>query len=381
MSTIRKNILYLTVPVLLTGAVFLAGSSLAPISGVNTPNEGVIAQDIELSEQEAAVRAIKRVMPAVVNINVYDREESVAIDLQTGEQTQEKRRVQKSEGSGILISENGYIITNKHVIDSAKPETAEYRIILNSGQEYYAQLIDKDPLYDLAVLKIFDKNLPTVELGDSDALEPGMSVIAIGNALGRYQNTVTKGIVSGLGRSVPVTEQAGQPQALDNVIQTDAGINPGNSGGPLVDLRGRVVGINTAIDRTGEAIGFAIPINDVRPVVQSIWQEDRIARPQLGVRYMMLTPKIAKDNNLARSSGAWITGQDNGPSVVPGSAADEAGLQEGDIIFEINAIKIEKDNTLLSVIQQYRPGDRIGLKIQRRDKVLIRQVVLQDFKA
>jgi len=370
----------LLVPVCLIAFAFLAGSFLGPTLSVNSPEEALVAQDLELDEQKAAVRAIKQVMPAVVSITVYDTEESVTLNLESGEQKREERRVQKSEGSGVLISPDGYILTNKHVVNSARPDTAEYRVILNSGKEYYAQLISQDPLYDLAVLKIFDKNLPTVELGDSDALEPGTSVIAIGNALGRYQNTVTKGIVSGLGRSVPVTDQAGQPEALDNVIQTDAGINPGNSGGPLVDLNGRVVGINTAIDQTGEAIGFAIPINDVRPIVQSIQNEDRIVRPQLGVRYMMLTAKLAKDNGLPRESGAWITGQGEEPAVLPGSAADRAGLQAGDIIFEINAEKVRQDNTLLSLIQHYRPGDRIGLKVQRGGKVLIKEVVLQEFE-
>jgi serine protease Do len=373
----KKN--YISARLIFISAVFVILVFTASLLPDVLSYDELTAQDIELSEQEATVRAIKRVMPAVVNINVYDREQTVTLDLQTGESTRQEERIQKSEGSGVIISDNGYIITNKHVIDSARDATAEYRVILDSGQEYYAQLISRDPLYDIAVLKIFDKNLPTVELGDSDALEPGMSVIAIGNALGRYQNTVTKGIVSGLGRSVPVTDIAGRPQALDNVIQTDAGINPGNSGGPLVDLRGRVVGINTAIDSSGEAIGFAIPINDIRPIIQSIRAEDRVVRPQLGVRYIMLTPKIANDNGLGRTSGAWITSTDGSPAVVPDSPAAEAGLQENDIIFEINAIPVMRESTLLSIIQKYRPGDRIGMKVQRGEKIIIQEVVLGEF--
>jgi len=206
-------------------------------------------------------------------------------------------------------------------------------------------------------------------------------VVAIGNSLGRYQNSVTKGIVSGLGRSLEAADNSGNSEYLDNVIQTDAEINLGNSGGPLVDLYGKVVGINVAKDLGGSSIGFAIPVNDARPVIKSVREIGRIVRPKLGLRYLMITPQMAVDKNLPRETGAVIMDEsDGGPSVLPSSPAEKAGLQAGDIIFEINAIKLEGKNTLQAVIQKYKPGDKIGLKVQRSDKVMIKVVELEEFK-
>jgi serine protease Do len=339
------------------------------------------ADNLSFDEQEATILAVKKIMPAVVSIIVYDEEQIVTLDLGTGVQTANKEKVQKGSGTGFLISVDGLIVTNKHVVNSAPDNTAAYRVILNSGKEYYAQLIGRDPIKDLAVLKIFDKNLPYVELGDSDKLEIGATVIAIGNALGRYQNSATKGIVSGLGRSIQAADTAGQAEVLDNVIQTDAEINPGNSGGPLVDLSGKVVGVNTAIDQEGTAIGFAIPINDVRTAIASVKTAGRIIRPRLGLRYLMLTPQIALDNGLTRQSGAWIVaGKAGEPAVVADSPSAKAGILTGDIIFEINGVKIEGRNTLLSIVQKYKPGEKIGLKILRGNKIIIRTVTLDEYR-
>ncbi len=347
----------------------------------NQKIDSVVADDLRLDEQEATIRAIKNVMPAVVSIIIYDYQNFETINMLTGGLEIQKYRKQMIKGTGFLISVDGYILTNKHLVEAAREETGEYRIILNNGKEYFAQLIDKDSFNDLAILKIFDKDLPVVELGDSNSLQVGASVIAIGNALGLYENTVTKGIVSGLGRSLIASDQSGNAEALDNLLQTDAKINVGNSGGPLVDLTGKVVGINTAVEQAGSAIGFAIPINDAKPVIRSIKERGLIIRPRLGVRYRMLTPEIAQDNNLTRNSGAWITTESKElPAILPDSPAAKAGLGEGDIVFEINAIKIEGKNTLLSIIQRYKPGDKIGLKIQRGERVIIRAVVLDEFK-
>lgn len=337
------------------------------------------AEDLRLDDQEATVRAIKKVMPAVVSIVVYDRSETV-LDLSTGQAG--KERMEKGSGTGFLISPDGLILTNKHVVEAGDQATAEYRILLNSGKQYYAQLIGKDPINDLAVLKIFDKNLPYVELGDSDKLEVGTTVIAIGNSLGRYQNSATKGIVSGLGRSLVASDQTATTiESLDNVIQTDAEINLGNSGGPLLTLDGKVVGIDVAMDEAGTSIGFAIPINDARPVIQSVRQTGRIVRPRLGVRYIMLTPETAQDKGLGTTSGALVlSGQDGSPAVMPDSPAAKAGIRDGDIILEINAIKLEGKNTLLSILQKFQPKNKIGLKIRRGNKILIKTVELDEFK-
>ncbi|PIR93249.1 hypothetical protein COT99_01720 [Candidatus Falkowbacteria bacterium CG10_big_fil_rev_8_21_14_0_10_43_10] len=336
------------------------------------------AVDLQLDEQEATIRAINKVSPAVVSIIIYDYQDVINISSQGAQVTKQKNQV--GSGTGFLISTDGYILTNRHVVKAGNPKVAEYQIILNSGKKYFAQYIGVDPLKDLGVLKIFDKDLPYIEMGDSDQLVQGMSVMAIGNSLGKYQNSVTKGIVSALGRSIAASDNRGNVESLDNVIQTDAEINPGNSGGPLIDLSGRVVGINTAIDQSGSSIGFAIPINDARVIIQSLKESNRIVRPRIGIRYIMLTPEIAVKNNLLRDNGAWITRDDTGePAVLPDAPAAKGGLAEGDIVFEINAIKVEDNNTLFNIIQKYKPGDRLGLKIQRGDKVIIRVITLDEF--
>lgn len=340
------------------------------------------ADNLRLDDQEATVRAVNKIMPAVVSILVYNYEDSLSFNLESGKSNKINERKQVGAGTGFIISADGLILTNKHVITAGDENTAEYRIILNSGKKYYAQLIGKDPLNDLAILKIFDKNLPFVELGDSDKLQIGTTVIAIGNVLGEYQNSATKGIVSGLGRKLEASDEEGNSEPLDNAIQTDAEINLGNSGGPLVNLDGKVVGINSAVDLSGSAIGFAIPINDAKPAVKSYREQGRIIRPRMGVRYVMVTPEMAQKQKLNRESGALIIKSENesGAAVLPGSPAEKADLQEGDIIFEVNAIKVDGKNTLLSIIQKYKPGNKLGLKLQRGNKVLIKTVELDEFK-
>jgi len=359
---------------------FLSGGMLFNFFQPNI--RGLVADTLRLDDQEATIRAINKVIPAVVNIIVLDQQTTTIINLTTGEQTQKTEIVRKGSGTGFLISADGLILTNKHVVGAANEKTGQYKILLNSGKQYYAQLIGKDPINDLAVLKIFDKNLPYVQLGDSDQLSIGTTVIAIGNALGRYQNSATKGIVSGVGRNIEASDQSGNiSEILDNVIQTDAEINPGNSGGPLVDLAGNIVGVNVAIDLSGSAIGFAIPINDAKPVVKSVREIGRIVRPRLGVRYHMLTPELAQQLKLAKDSGAWISvNQDGTPSVLAGSPADKAGLKPGDIVTEINGIKLQGKATLISVIQKFKPGDRIGLKVFRDGKFINLIAVLDEFR-
>ncbi len=341
----------------------------------------VEAQKFSFDEQEATVRAFKKISPAVVNITVIDSQTVSVIDLGSGSTQSKTEKKEAGSGTGFLISPDGLIITNKHVVNAASSDTAEYKITMTSGKKYYAQLIGKDPLNDLAILKIFDKNLPFVELGDSSKLQPGLTVIAIGNSLGQYQNSVTKGIISGLARDIVASDQVGRAESLGNVIQTDAEINTGNSGGPLVDLSGKVVGINVATDASGKSIGFAIPVNDALPVIRSAREIGRIVRPRLGIRYVNVTPDLAKEKKLSRQSGALVSAGSAGePAVVADSPAAKAGIQEGDIIFEIDGLKIDEKNTLVSVTQQYKPGKKIGLKIDRKGKVIVKVVELDEFK-
>ena len=343
-------------------------------------NNPVIADNLSLDEQEATVRAIKKVIPAVVSI-IVRQDISLNVSINDGEEQKITKKEERSQGTGFLISADGYILTNKHVVQSGDPKKAEYTIILSNGKQYFAQFIGIDPLRDLAVLKIFDKDLPYIELGNSDELVQGMSVIAIGNAFGRYQNSVTKGIVSALGRNITASDNFGNPSFFDNVIQTDTDINQGNSGGPLVDLYGRVIGINSVVDQSGTSFGFAIPINDAKPVIRSIKEENRIIRPRLGVYYKMITPEIALEKNLPRKEGAWVINEEfPGTEILADSPAAKAGLQSGDIIFEINAIKLSQENSLFNVLQNYKPGDKIGMKVQRGRKILILIVALDEFK-
>ncbi len=361
--------------------IFLVGAMFG-LTFISFNQSEIIAEDLILDEQEVTVRAIKQVLPSVVSIEVFDYDEILELDMETGTQQIVKNRKSKGRGTGFIISDDGYILTNKHVLVLADEKSGEYQITLNSGQQYYAQFIGLDPMKDLAVLKIFDKDLPYAKLSDSRDLEIGTTVIAIGNSLGRYQNSATKGIVSGLGRFLVATDNdTGERASLDNVIQTDAEINLGNSGGPLINLRGEVVGINVAIDESGSSIGFTIPINDAKPIIRSIRENGVISRPRLGVYYMMLDPIVAEKYKLPRETGAWISRgpEEAGAVVLPDSAAEKAGIQAGDIIFEINAIVIDGKNTLAEIAQKYRAGDRIGLKIQRGEKIIIRELILDEF--
>lgn len=342
------------------------------VSILNSEESITNAGNFELEDQAATISAIKENEDAVVNIVVH-KDVIVDVDGVNAVVTDEV-----GAGTGFLISSDGFIITNKHVVNAGQEKSVQYRIVLNSGKKYYAQLIAVDVLYDIAVLKIYDKNLPYVEFGDSDKMEVGATVIAIGNVLGRYQNSATKGIISGLGRDFLATDKNGGSEFLTNTIQTDAEINFGNSGGPLINLDGKVIGVNVAVDQSGSSIGFAIPINDIISIVNDVVDNGIIMRPKLGIYYIMVTPELVEEKSLLRDSGALVF-SDKEDSVLDGSAADIAEILEGDIIFEINAIKINEENNLRSIIQMYKPGDRIGMKIQRGSKVIIREVTLGKF--
>lgn len=332
-----------------------------------------VSQPVDFPEQQATIEAIKKVLPAIVSITVS---ETITKEVNGQKTTQ---RVKRGSGTGFIISSDGLILTNRHVVNQATTGQGEYRIRFQSGKSYYAQLIGKDPLNDLAILKIFDKNLPTVKLGDSQKLTMGTTVIAIGNALGRYQNSATKGIISGIGRNLSATDNDGQDEFLANVIQTDAQINPGNSGGPLVDLRGQVIGINVARDTSGASIGFAIPINDAKPVIDSARQAGRIIRPRLGVNYLMLNEEIAMEQGLSTTQGALVIGSDNQAAIADNSPAQLAGLQAGDIILEVNGQKLNDQLSLVQVVQQYKPKQTIGLKVQRGSQIIIIKATLDEF--
>lgn len=281
-------------------------------------------------------------------------------------------------GTGFIISQDGLIVTNKHVVADVG---VEYVVFTDDGKKYPAKIIGKDPLNDIALLKIEGENFPAVKLGDSDALQVGQTVIAIGNSLGRFENTVTKGVVSGSGRRVIASGGTGHTETIESAIQTDAAINPGNSGGPLLNLRGEVVGINTAIDLQGQLIGFAIPINEAKSVIQNVKEHGRVVRPYLGVRYVLIDASMASLNNMAVNSGALIVrGKDPSElAIQPESPAQKAGLEENDIILEVNGAAVNEEHDLARLIGAYTVGEEISLKVYHRGEVKEVRIVLGEF--
>lgn len=279
-------------------------------------------------------------------------------------------------GTGFIVSKDGLVLTNKHVVYD---ENAEYTIITQKGERYSAKVLAKDPFKDLAILKIEKGNkeitFPTLPLGNSDNLQIGQTVIAIGYALGEFSNTVSVGVISGLGRTITAGGR-GIIETLEDVIQTDAAINPGNSGGPLLNLRGEVIGVNVAMAQGAQNIGFAIPINQAKKAILDVIKKGKIIYPFLGIRYILITPEIKQESNLAVDYGALIVSSKNSPAIVPGSAAEKAGLKEGDIILEINGEKITQRQTLSKLIRKYNPGDKITLKVLRGKKILKIKAVL-----
>lgn len=283
-------------------------------------------------------------------------------------------------GSGFVISSNGLILTNKHVV--ADPR-ASYTVIMSDGKKYEAKVLARDPSQDLAVVKIDPSTrlgagangLPTVDLGDSDEIQLGQTAIAIGNALGEFGNTVSVGVISGLGRNV--TASGGDMvENISGVIQTDAAINPGNSGGPLLNLKGQVIGINTAIVSGAQNIGFAIPINRAKRDINSVKTSGEIQTPYLGVRYLIITPDVQKKQKLPVDYGTLVRGSDEGPAVQPDSPAAKAGILAEDIILEIGGKKIDKDNPLGDAISKYNIGETVTLKISRAGKEIFIKVTL-----
>jgi len=282
-------------------------------------------------------------------------------------------------GSGFLVSSDGYIVTNKHVVADT---TAQYTVFTNDGKKYDATVVGRDPVLDLAVIKINGSGFPSLNFGDSDKVQVGQTAIAIGNALGEFRNTVSVGIVSGLARSITASDQMGGSENLDQLIQTDAGINPGNSGGPLLNLSGEVIGVNVAV-ADANSIGFALSANSVKNVVDSVKKTGKIVRPYLGVRYTPVTAQLKQANNLSVDYGVLVTGgaTPDQLAVIPGSPADKAGIQANDIILEVNGQKIDDTHSLVSLIGNKNVGDVVTLKILSKGQEKTVSVKLEELKS
>ena len=280
----------------------------------------------------------------------------------------------KTAGTGFIMTSDGLIATNKHVVSD---DNAKYSVTTADNNTYDAKIVAKDPTNDIAFVKVDAHGLPVAELGDSDSTQVGEWVIAIGNALGELQNTVTVGVISAKERQAnPSDSSTGATEALDGLLQTDAAINPGNSGGPLVNIEGKVIGINTAIVGDAQGIGFSMPITDLKKDFDSYQANGKIIQPYLGVRYQPITKALQSSLNLPVDKGALLTAQNNGSATVAGSPAAKAGLKSGDIITKVNTDAITESIPLTRLIRKYNPNQEITLTVMRDGKEIQVKVTL-----
>jgi 2-alkenal reductase len=326
-------------------------------AGNTSPTQSLILNTTDI--QTAVTQSVQKVGPAVVTV-VGTIPGQTTFFGQTADQT--------VSGSGFFVSEQGYIITNNHVVEG----TRAVKIVLSNGSEQQVTVVGTDPYNDIAVLKTEGKVPAAAALGNSDALRPGESVIAIGSPLGDFKNTVTAGVVSATGRSI----DTGRGYQIEGLIQTDAAINQGNSGGPLVDLAGEVIGVNTLIVRNSgsgavaEGLGFAIPIDTAQAVAAQIIAKGYFSHPYLGIAYQPIAPAVASAYNLPVQWGAYVT------RVAPGSPAADAGLQTDDIITQVGGVSLDATHSYLNILYAYKPGDKVSLSVIRKGQTLQMEVTL-----
>ena len=315
-------------------------------------------QPVLIDEQSAITTAAAKVSPAIVTITESGAAQNPSDPFGQIPST--------GIGSGVIFDSNGWIVTNKHVVAGS----TTLQVALQDGRQFSGTIYGIDTLTDLAIVKVNATGLPAAPIGNSSAAKVGQLAIAIGSPLGTYTNSVTAGIISAFGRTIQVQDGT----QLRNLIQTDAAINPGNSGGALLDAAGNVVGINSAVAQTAEGIGFAIPINIAKPIMQQALAGQKLARPWIGIRYQALTQQIADQEKLAVSEGAWLqpaaAGSATDPAIVPGSPAAKAGLAEGDIITSVDGVKITAIAPLDDILTEYVPGATVALDILRGGKTI-----------
>lgn len=333
-----------------------------------------------VSEESVVIDVVNRVSAAVVTIGITKTNSAADVfsfdpfspfnpfpSSAPSNGLGKSQNTEQDIGSGFIVSADGLIVTSKHVVADTE---GKYRVVTKDNKTYDVTKIYRDPINDLSILKIDASNLPVVEMGDSDKIKVGQLAIAIGTALGEFRNTVTTGVVSGIGRGITAGDALdGEAEKLDNVIQTSAAINPGNSGGPLLNSSGQVIGVNTAVSSDGQNIGFALPINVVADAITTFNQTGQFNRPYLGVQYKVVTKDVAILNDVPE--GAYVI------DVVSGSPADKAGVKADDIITKIDDVRLSGDNAELSnVISKKKVGDSITLTIYRGTKEITLKVTL-----
>lgn len=337
----------------------LPGRSNTPtIPSLDTENTRIV------NEENVVISAVEKVSPSVVTVGISTTRRSRGyFEINPfdpfspfRQQPGSSQQIEQDIGTGFVVSKDGIIVTNKHVVSETD---ATYRIITKDDKTYTVDRIYRDPVNDLAILKINANDLQPAELGDSSKIRVGQLAIAIGTALGEFRNTVTTGVISGVGRGISAGSPfEGSVERLDNVIQTDAAINPGNSGGPLLNSTGQVIGINTAVSAEGQNIGFAIPINIIKDSIDNFNRTGQFDRPYLGVRYKVVTKDVAILNDLPE--GAYIM------EVVEGSPAERSGLAQGDIVIKIGDTRLSGENAELSkIISQRKAGESLTLTVWR----------------
>lgn len=330
-----------------------------------------------LSEEDAVADLVEKNASGVVSIVIskdvpkarsffFGSPFGFRFDPESGKVETEKQKI--GSGSGFFVSSDGLIVTNKHVVSD---EEAEYTVLLGNGDEYQATVLARDPSNDIAVIKIDGKDFPVLTLGDSEKIRVGETIIAIGNPLGEFENSVSRGIVSGLRRTLDAGSGLGDSEHLSEIIQIDAAINPGNSGGPLFNLAGEVIGVNVAMAQGAENIGFSLPINQVKRIVEQVRTTGRLSFPYLGVRSVILNDELKKRSGLPFNYGALVLrGQTvTDFAVIPGSPADKAGIVENDIILEIDGKKVDTDHSLIYFLGQYSVGDEVTLRLWHKGEM------------
>ena len=359
--------------VFMSGAVSQKIWGLPILKNLSAPTTQTASETVNqrvVSEESVATDVAERVSPAVVTVSYKQPQSPVSQQYMMdpfgvfggsspfGNIQQEKpaEPQQMDIGSGFIVDKSGLVVTNKHVVSQGQP--SDYKVVLKDDSEHQVEKIWRDPVNDLAILKISGAEFPTIELGDSNSLKVGNFVVAIGTALGEFRHTVTTGVVSGLGRGITAGDGFMGAEKLDNVIQTDAAINPGNSGGPLINSSGQVIGVNVAVSQGGNGIGFALPINVVKDSLDNFNKTGQFDRPFFGVRYQLVTKDQGILNNVP--AGAYVV------EVVSGSSAEGAGIQKGDIITKFDGADVETDKDgLAGLLSKKKIGDKVEIEYYR----------------